>query len=148
MAAIYWDTSALLKLYAPEADSSDYRQLLIRQPEDIAISFLHHVELFSALRAKEMRGEIAVGSARRLFGSFEEHVRARRFQVVAWDENLAFESRELLDQCMNATPPVMLRTLDGLHLGAARAAKSNGIVTADLRMRHAATLTSIAVIAT
>jgi hypothetical protein len=36
--AVYWDTSALLKLYAPEADSGDYIRLLIQQPEDVAIS--------------------------------------------------------------------------------------------------------------
>ena len=47
--AIYWDTSALLKLYAPEPDSSDYLRLLIQQPEDLAISFLHRVELYFAL---------------------------------------------------------------------------------------------------
>lgn len=34
--AIYWDTSALIKLYASEADSSDYLGLLVRQSEDIA----------------------------------------------------------------------------------------------------------------
>jgi predicted nucleic acid-binding protein len=42
--AIYWDTSALLKLYAPEPDSSDYLRLLIQQSEDVAISFLHWVD--------------------------------------------------------------------------------------------------------
>jgi len=34
--AIYWNTSALIKLYASEADSSDYLRLLVRQSEDIA----------------------------------------------------------------------------------------------------------------
>jgi predicted nucleic acid-binding protein len=38
--AVYWDTSAVLKLYAPEPDSSDYLKLLIRQPGDVAISAL------------------------------------------------------------------------------------------------------------
>ncbi len=51
--AIYWDTSALIKLCASEADSSDYLRLLVRHSEDIAISFLHRVELFFALRGKE-----------------------------------------------------------------------------------------------
>jgi len=34
--AIYWNTSALIKLYASEADSSDYLRLLVGQSEDIA----------------------------------------------------------------------------------------------------------------
>lgn len=68
--AIYWDTSALLKLYAPEPDSSAYLRLLIQQPADLAISFLHGVELYYALRGKESRGEIAAGSAKRLFPGY------------------------------------------------------------------------------
>jgi len=144
--AIYWDTSALLKLYAPEADSSDYRQLLISQPEDVAISVLHHVELYFALRGKESRDEIAVGSAKNLFESFEAHVRAGRYRVIPWREDVAFEARQLLDHCMSAAPPLMLRSLDGLHLGALRAAKITGIVTSDLRMRHVAAAASIAAI--
>jgi len=47
--AIYWDTSALLKHFAPEPDSSDYLRLLIQQPEDLAVSFLHRVKLYFAL---------------------------------------------------------------------------------------------------
>ena len=54
---VYWDTSALLKVYAAEADSSDYLQLLISQPGDIAISYLHRVELYYALCGKESRGK-------------------------------------------------------------------------------------------
>ena len=34
--AIYWNTSALIKRYASEADSSDYLRLLVGQSEDIA----------------------------------------------------------------------------------------------------------------
>jgi predicted nucleic acid-binding protein len=37
--SIYWDTSAIIKLYAPESDSADYRRLVIAQPERLAISF-------------------------------------------------------------------------------------------------------------
>ncbi len=53
--AIYGDTSALLKLYAPEPDSSDYLRLLIQQSEDVAISFLQRVERYFALRGKRDR---------------------------------------------------------------------------------------------
>lgn len=43
----------------------------------------------------------------------------------------------------NAT---MLRSLDGLHLGALRAAKIQSVVTADMRMREAAHIAAIGVI--
>ncbi len=144
--AIYWDTSALIKLYAPEPDSSDYLRLLIQQPENLAISFLHRVELYFALRGKESRGEITSGSAKRLFELFEQHVTAGRYYLIPWGEDVALESRRLLDESLSTTPAVMLRSLDGLHFGAIRAAKIQSVVTADMRMRDAARIASIDVI--
>jgi uncharacterized protein len=143
--AIYWDTSALLKLYAPEPDSSDYLRLLIQQPEDVAISFLHRVELYFAFRGKECRGEIAAGSAKDLFQRFEQHVATGRYFVIPWGDDVASEARRLLDTSSSATPAAMLRSLDGLHLGALRAAKIQLVVTADATMRDAARAASIAV---
>jgi uncharacterized protein len=144
--AIYWDTSALIKLYAPELDSSDYLRLLIQRPEDVAISFLHRVELYYALHGKESRGEMAGGAANRLFQLFEQHVSAGRYYAIPWGEDVAFEARQLLDVSWNATPPAMLRSLDGLHFGALRAARLQSIVTADMKMRHAARIAAIGVI--
>ena len=144
--AIYWDTSALIKLYAPEADSSVYLRHLIEQPEDLAISFLHRVELYFALCGKESRGEITGGSAQRLFHLFEQHLRTGRYYLIPWGADVALEARQLLDASLNGTPPVMLRSLDGLHLGAMRAAKLHSVVTADTRMRAAAQSAGIAVI--
>lgn len=144
--AIYWDTSALLKLYAPEPDSSDYFRLLIQQREDVAISFVHRVELYFALAGKELRGEIASGSAQRLFQLFEQHVSSGRYFVIPWGDDVAWEARRLLDTSLSATSPVMLRSLDGMHLGALRAARIQSVVTADLKMRNAAGVMSIKVI--
>ena len=65
-------------------DSSDYLRLLIQQPEDLAISFLHRTELYFALRGKESRGEITTGSAAQLFQLFEQHVAAGRYYMIPW----------------------------------------------------------------
>ena len=70
--AVYWDTSALIKVYAIEADSTDYRQLLLGQSEAIALSYLHRVELYYGLSGKEQRGEIKPGSARNGKGSVDK----------------------------------------------------------------------------
>jgi uncharacterized protein len=144
--AIYWDTSALLKLYASELDSGDYLRLLMHQPEDVAISFLHQVELYYAVCGKEARGEIGDGAAGRLFQLFEQHVSEGRYYSIPWGEDVVHEARQLLDASLHAEPPSLLRSLDGLHLGALRAAKLQAIVTADRRMRHAARLAAIDVI--
>lgn len=144
--AVYWDTSALLKLYAPEPDSGDYLRLLIQQPEDVAVSFLHRVELYFALSGKESRGEIAPGCAKRLFQLFEEHLRSGRYFLVPWGDDVALQAQRLLDTALSATPPVMLRSLHGLHLGAMRAARLPSVVTADLTMREAARIANVRVI--
>ena len=144
--AVYWDTSAILKLYAPEPDSRDYLRLLIQQVEDVAISFLHRIELYFALGGKESRGEMSPGSAKRLFQLFEEHVEGGRYFVIPWGDDVEAEASRLLDGSLNATPPVMLRSLDGVHLGALRAARIQSVVTADVRMRDAARSARIAVV--
>jgi hypothetical protein len=49
----------------------------------------------------------------------------------------------VLDETLSEAPPIMLRSLDGLHLGALRAAKIQNVVTADQRMRDAAQIAGI-----
>ncbi len=138
MNAVYWDTSALLKLYAPEADSAGYLRILSIQHGDVAISFLHRVELFFALRQKEARAEIAEGAARKLFASFENDVHQRRYLMIPWGADVVSTAQQTLEQCLTASPPVALRSLDGLHLGALLATGINRLITADNRMKQAA----------
>ncbi len=137
-AALYWDTSALLKLYAQELDSSAYRQMLIARKEHPVVSFLHRVELFYALRHKEARAEIAPGAAARLFSDYSRHLSEGGFHVISWRDDLARESHELLDQCLGSPASVSLRSLDGLHLSALCMSGASGLVTTDAGMRRAA----------
>ena len=141
--AVYWDTSALLKIYAAETDSSDYLKLLISQPGDIAVSYLHRVELYYALCSKEARGEIQTGSAKTLFTSFESHIADQRYWEIPWGLDVFEEAQSALDVSLSSSPPIGLRTLDGLHLGAMLAGKVTALVTADNRMRDAASGLSI-----
>ena len=112
--AIYWDTSVLLKLYAEEPDSEHYRGILCLRTEQVAISFLHRVELLYALAAKEQRGEIAVGQAETLYASFRKHRGEGRFLEIPWGEDVENAAHEALTTCKNHEPPVPLRSLDGV----------------------------------
>lgn len=136
--AVYWDTSALIKVYALEADSTDYRQLLLGQSEAIALSYLHRVELYYGLAGKEQRGEIKPGSARTLFELFERHLDEDRYFEIPWGLDVVEQSHHVLDLNRASDPPVALRTLDGLHLGALKSARISKLVTADRRMKEAA----------
>lgn len=136
--AIYWDTSVLLQLYADEPDSIHYREKLCQQKEQVAISFLHRVELLYALAAKEQRGEIKEGQAKLLFASFQKHRGEGRFLEIPWGEDVESAAHEVLATCGNRAPPVPLRSLDGFHLGAIRAAAIRKVISTDIRFRAAA----------
>ncbi|MEO0414490.1 MAG: type II toxin-antitoxin system VapC family toxin [Verrucomicrobiota bacterium] len=135
---VYWDTSALLKIYATEADSAAYLSLLTSQPNRIAVSFLHRAEIYFGLNGKEARGEITRGAAKSQYQSFEAHIESKRFWEIPWGGDVVTEAHLALDKNLQATPPVWLRTLDGLHLGAMVAGKVSKLVTADIRMQEAA----------
>ncbi len=134
---LYWDTSALLKCYAPEPDSGAFRSLLCDRPR-IVICFMHQIEMAYALRQKESRGEIVPTAARHLTGLFDRDADDGRFVVVPWGPDLVRAARDVLEQSSSGQESVPIRTLDGIHLAAARAVGLPGIVTTDKRMRAAA----------
>ena len=100
---VYWDTSALLKIYAAEADSSDYLKLLISQPGDIAVSYLHRVELYYGLRGKESRGEIQPGAAKTLYTSFESHLDDQRYFEIPWGSDVLGEAQSALKRLVTSS---------------------------------------------
>jgi hypothetical protein len=134
---IYWDTSALLKCYAPEPDSAAYRSLLGNRPA-IAICFIHRLEMAYALRQKEIRGEILPMAAGPLTARFDRDADEGRFLVLPWGPDVVQAARDVLDRCVSAREPVAIRTLDGSHLAAARLTGIRDIVSTDRRMRAAA----------
>jgi hypothetical protein len=62
---LYCDTSALLKLYLPEAGSDDFNDV-VEGRDDILVSDLAVTEIISALARRLRQGSIAQEVARRL----------------------------------------------------------------------------------
>jgi predicted nucleic acid-binding protein len=139
MHTVYWDTSACLKLYVHEPDSLHYRRLILHNSGKIAISFLNRLEIHYALLTKERRGDLASGAATELFNLFEKDIHLGRFWVIPWGEDIGRQATRVADFCLNRPDPIFLRTLDGIHLGAIRAAGICQLVTSDHRMEIAAT---------
>ncbi len=142
----YWDTSTLVKLYAPEPDSPAYRSLMKGRSERPVTSFLHRVELYYALRQKEERGEIVAGAAGRMFAGYQRHLAEGRFHEIPWGGDISDAARTALDSCLVSHLPVKLRSLDGLHLGAVISAGITALVTTDAHMRRAAACLGIRLI--
>ena len=126
---LYLDSSALVKLVKQEAESDGLRRFLRRHRTDGRVtSALARVEVIRSVAAG---GPAAVAHARRQL--------ARVDQI-----NL---DRDLLDAAATLAPASILRSLDAIHLAAARSMGPNlrSVVTYDLRMKDAAAALGIVV---
>lgn len=125
---LYLDSSALVKLVKREAESEALRRFLRRHRADGRVtSTLARVELVRAVGAG---GPLAIAHARRQL--------ARIDQI-----NL---DRDLLDAAATLTPTTVVRSLDAIHLAAARSIGSElrSVLTYDPRMQDAATALGMA----
>lgn len=116
---VYLDSSAIVKLVIAEAESVALRRYLRSRPERMSCA-LSKVEVLRAVRA---HGAAAVTRARQVL---------RRLDLLHLDD-------ELLEDAAGLDPAV-LRSLDAVHLAAARTLGDDltSVVTYDDRMSAAA----------
>lgn len=117
--AVYLDSSALVKLVVREVDSAALRRYLRRQTRRVSCA-LARVEVVRAVRP---HGPEAVARARAVL---------QRIDLLQLDDSL-LDAAAALDA-------VMLRSLDAIHVAAARELRGelSAIVTYDARMAKAA----------
>ena len=133
----YWDTSTLLKLFVPEADSPLFAAHLSQSA--ICISHVGQAEMLRAIARKEMEGAIPTMSAETAFGKFLADVSAGRIVVLPFDARVETHFRTLVLQLHRQHPPVVVRTLDAIHLATAHLLPADEVVTMDGLMRAGAT---------
>jgi uncharacterized protein len=131
----YWDTSALLKLYALEPDSHFFRGLAGMSAAALLTAEIAKVEMLCALHRKESAGDLKPGGADALFAAFLSDIGRGRIVAVAQSEVVLRAIRRLLADTGDATP---LRSLDALHLGSALSSGAEVFVATDKRLREAA----------
>lgn len=129
----YVDTGTLLKLYVKEAFSAEVENFLadIDRP---AISSLTMLEWHCAMARRQRTGAITDTYLTMARQEFTRHVAEGYFRVHSVTDILFTQALGVLE----AAKPVPLRTLDALHLAAARAAGAQTIATADKIMAQAA----------
>jgi len=127
-AAVYLDSSALVKLVVREPESAALADHLRRRPSRVSCA-LARVEVIRAVRG---HGVPAINRARRLLG---------RISLLRLDDALLDEAAALNEG--------NLRSLDAIHLAAARALGDGltELVTYDRRMAEAAEMAGLAVAA-
>jgi predicted nucleic acid-binding protein len=136
----YWDTSCVLKLYCEEKDSAGYLRRIAGSPDPVCSSVLLAAELAFAFHQKEHRGEIREGASTILYEKFLGDVDSGRFLLIPMGDDVRKEARRIAGVCYGVDPPILLRTLDGLHLASATLAGCREILTTDDRMQKATRL--------
>lgn len=81
----YWDSSALIKLYAPEPDSLYYVRRAAEGTGAIITSLTAKTEVVIGLRRKEAIGDLNAGTAAILIRKFHSDCESGRIQIVPHD---------------------------------------------------------------
>ena len=142
----YWDTSALLKLYIDEPDSSEFWELLRLPRNGVWTSTIARTEMFCALQRKQRLGELQAGGAAAVYQRFFKDVEKGRIALIGLTEDVHREAERVGAVLSDKKPPLRVRSLDLIHLASALAAKSRELVATDVRLRDVATVAGLRVL--
>ena|SRR3984885_13812165 len=131
--AVYVDSSALAKLYVPEAES-DRLDTFLRGKVGLMISELAITEVLSAVARRKRERELEPELANRIRDAVLTDADSGSFARLHLDPAVHRRAEGLL----LATDTVHLRTLDALHLALAFSGEATHMLTFDRRMREAA----------
>ncbi len=130
----YIDTSALAKCYIREPRSLEVLDWAEVQGET-ATAALTLVEFRCLLARRRRAGDIDATLERMALAEFDNHVRSGSWRIHHGSFGDFATARDLIDTLPNHP----LRTLDALHLAAARAIGADSFATADKIQAEAAT---------
>lgn len=142
----FWDTSALLKLYVRERDSDRFHDLIQSLPEKTVISQFTLAEMHRALWAKVFARAVPANFAQKASRELRADVEIALLDIVPFGQTVQEEFDRIIPICYRATPPVPIRTLDGLILSSALIARTGRLVSTDSRMRAAGALLGLQVL--
>ncbi len=129
---MYLDSSVAVKLYVSEQDSADCETVVSGEP--LAASELLRGELYSALLNKERIQEITAAQRQGIWALVEEHISEQRLHLVPLTGDTMRKTTEIMETVF----PVMLRTLDAIHLATYLSVDAGPLFTRDKRMVAAA----------
>ncbi len=132
-AGIYLDSSALAKLYVPEAES-DRLDGFLRGRRGLMISELAITEVLSAVARRKREGVLGADQAIEIRDALLADADSGSFDRLDLSPVVHREAERLL----LSTDSLSLRTLDALHVALALSGAATHVVTYDVRMRAAA----------
>src|SRR4051812_20683075 len=134
----YWDTSALVKLYAKEPDSTIFEAQAMRTAAGVVASRIALYEARAAFQRKEAESILPSGAAQKLYSELLQDVAAGGVRVVELGSDVEREYGQVLTLCYQQNPRIPLRTLDALHLASGRVSGETEFMATDKRIRDAA----------
>ena len=137
---IYWDTSALVKLYVSEPDSAYFLDLAADTAHQIVSSAIALTEVLCAFHGMEHRRVLKRGAARRLYEEFLSDSEAGRIVTIPCGPDIAREARKLVELASRQPTGFLIRSLDAIHVASAVACKTTFFVATDERLRKASGL--------
>jgi len=143
---IYWDTSALIKLYAPEPDTPYFLDLIGQAQEPPFSSDITRAEVLCTLYRKEHAGDLAEGAAVRLFARFLSDAATGRLVLIPNGLDVTTEAQVLVEKSYSQPQPTPIRSLDAIHVASALAARATTLIATDTRLRDVAVLMGLKVL--
>ena len=140
-ARIYVDSSALAKLYEPEAES-ELLDAFLRGRRGLLISELAISEVLSAVSRRKREKQLRAELANEIRDALLEDADSGSLHRVDLSPAVHREAEYLL----LATESVPLRTLDALHVALALSGAATHILTFDRRMKEAAAIAGLHII--
>ena len=137
-ARIYVDSSALAKLYLPEAESETLDAFL-RGRRGLLISDLAITEVLSAVSRRKREKQLRAELANEIRDALLEDAESGSLHRVDLSPAVHREAEYLL----LATESVSLRTLDALHIALALSGAATHMLTFDRRMQDAAAIAGL-----
>ncbi len=137
---MYLDTSIIIKLLVPEADSALFDEKTVGLA--LSSSELAWTEVWSALLAKERIRQITITESQRAWRTFKGWVDTEQIVLHTLNSITLKKANHILEVCHPAVP---LRTLDAIHSAACDLSQDFPLCTTDRRMRDAAAILGLPV---
>jgi predicted nucleic acid-binding protein len=139
----YADTSFVVSLYLPDANSAEAARRMQRLSLPVLITSLGELELVNAVQLRLFRKELRPSEARAAYAMFRADLQHGVFGLRALPEQAFTRAREL---ALRWTARLGVRSLDIIHVAAALTLHANGFHSFDERQRKLAKAAKLAAI--
>lgn len=129
--SVYLDSSALVKLYVPEANTAAVAKFVSSLMEPLPFSHLHEIEVKNALRLKVFRKEAPTGLITRSIRNIDKDVASQILKRPLLDWNDIFRKAQELSKRFSTRSGS--RSLDLLHVASCLLIPSQEFLTFDDR---------------